>query len=569
MHQHRREHHRGKHHQDRGQARVPRSSASHRSHSSASQTPLLTTSPLLFHPVPTRPALLHLLQPHSIDSANAGSTVAQFGVEHPPVPSSQADENDVWRNFVAVPDDISALNEMRSSDKLGNAAQRLVSPGVSQLGASKQLHGTYNTETSISPETRGTADETSATASRLVAKEVRPETSHQRSSETSSDDDPIAPIADEYSPSRIGSDISRPFRSPTSDNPHHEHSSKEQNVPAGSSDEVGLLVVSSSPKHAPALGGGDEATVSGMDDPADITIGPRALSPRIILPQLHGVDSASRDGPSAAVEQQLPGVRIQEDENDMWRTFVFGDSSENLEEALEEARRDTARSLRPSLQSTSTYSCEESQNGFNTSSTGHESIDRRDFAESPYDPTEEMVTIASASHVATAGASLADLSPENMLGSVETAVRTDRATQGSSSSPSAAGNKTGRRLFPNDLMTSSTCQVDTSTSTIDPKQLEKHGGPDDCFKFARPKLFVGKKIEHVDEQRQIALSEPQIRGTTQARRRQRRTTDGRANIRKLPNYGGSDPIEEFEGDCRSDRAEKGSMFGPLETENGF
>lgn len=338
---------------------------------------------------------------------------------------------------------------------------------------------------------------------------------------------------------------------------------------AGTSDEVSLLVVSSSPKLPLSLEVVEEATPFQMDHQEDIAIGMDTPSPQAATPQLYGKDSAFGDGAYAAVEKQLPSERSQEDENDMWRSFVFGDDSENLEKALEEARRDTARSLQPSLPSTSTYSCEESQQGFTTSPLGLEPIDRRDFAEELCDTTGDVVTTASASHVATAGASSADLSSETTSGSVETAVRTDQATHGSSSSSSAAGNDTSRQLFLSDPMASFTCEADTSTSTIDPKQLEKHGEPDDCFKFARPKLFVGKKIEHVDEQRQIALSAPQIRGKAQTRRRQRRTTDGRANIRKLPNYGGSDPIEEFEGDCRSDRAEKGSMFGPLETEDGF
>ncbi|KAK7721611.1 hypothetical protein SLS64_001028 [Diaporthe eres] len=306
-----------------------------------------------------------------------------------------------------------------------------------------------------------------------------------------------------------------------------------------------------------------------MDQQADIAVGLGALSPQAAMPQLQGKDSASGDGGYAAVEKQLPSERTQEDENDMWRNFVFGGSPESLEKALEEARRDTARCLRPSLPSTSSDSCEKSQQGFIMSPLGLEPIDRCDFAEGLCDPTGDMITTASASHVATAGTSSADLSPETTSGSVETAVRTDQATHGSFSSSSAAGNNTSRLLFPSDPMASSTCDADTCMSTIDPKELEKHGEPDESFKFARPKLFVGKKIEHVDEKRQIALSAPQIRGKAQTRRRQKRTNDGRANIRKLPNYGGSDPIEEFEGDCRSDRAEKGSMFGALETEDGF
>lgn len=566
----------GEQRQDRGQACFPRSDASHRSHSSASQTPLLTTSPLLFHPVPTRPALLHLLHPHSVDSDNADSTLAQLGVDHPPVPPSQASENDVWRTFVAGPDDEPVLNEMRSSDNPEDAAQRPVSPGVSQLGASRPLLGTYNAEAAVSPATREAemidGDRSRppfASASRLT-EEVRPDPSQHRSSEAPSYDNQIAPIATDNIPSRGGSDLSQPTECPRSTDRHDEGSIKEQTMPAGSSDEVSLLVVTSSPTHPPSLGVMDEATAFRMDQPGDITNSSDAMSPRLAPPQLVGRDSASRGGAAAAVaEEQPPGEHTQEDENDMWRNFVFGDSSENLEKALEEVRRDTARSLRPSLPSTSTCSCEQSPQGLTTSSLDSESNDRRDFAEEPYDPTGKVVSTASASHVATAGASSADLSSDTTSGSLETALRTNQATHGSCSPSSAASNNTGRRLFPNVMMTSSTCEADTSTSTVDPKQLEKHGEADDCFKFARPKLFVGKKIEHVDEQRQIALSAPQIRGATQTRRRQKRTTDGRANIRKLPNYGGSDPIEEFEVDYRSDRAEKGSMFGPLETEGDF
>lgn len=559
---------------DREQACVSRSDTSHRSHSSASQTPLLTTSPLLFHPVPTRPALLRLLHQQSVDSDNADSTLAQLGVDHPPVPSSQASENDVWRKFVAGPDDNSASNEMRSSENPEDDAQRLVSPGVSQLGASRPLHGTYNTEAAVSPAKRevsniaGDRTPPTASASRF-AEELRPDPSHHRSSEVSSDDDQIAPIATDYITSRDGSDLSQPSESPRGNDRHDEGSSKEMTMPAGGSDEVSLLVVSSSPKHPPALGGMDEATNFPMDQPGGITFRSHALSSRLLSPQHLGKDSAYRGGADAATEKQLPGELTQEDENDMWKNFVFGNSSETLEKALEDARRDTARSLRPSLPSRSTSPCEESPQGLIASSIDHEPIDRRDFAEGLYDTTRKAVSTTSASHVATAGASSADLSSDNTSGSVKTALRTDQATQGSYSPSSAASNNIGRRLFPNELMTSSTCEAGTSTSTIDPKQLEKHGESDDCFKFARPKLFVGKKIEHVDERRQIALSVPQIKGTTQTRRRQKRTTDGRANIRKLPNYGGSDPIEEFEVDFRSDRAEKGSMFGPLDTEIDF
>lgn len=294
---------------------------------------------------------------------------------------------------------------------------------------------------------------------------------------------------------------------------------------------MSLLVVSSSPKLLPSLDSVADDTTSEMDQPGDIS----------------------------SIEKEAPSESKQKDENDMWRNFVFGEFSENLGEALEEARREIAR---PSLPPPGNYPCEESQVGLIASSLGSETISGRDSPEEFCKPAA-----TSASHVATAGTSSpAELSSEATSGSMHTTVRTDRATQGSSGSSSASDNDTGRLLPPNALMTPSVCEADTSPSINNLEQLEKHEEAEDCFKFARPKLFVGKKMNHVDEKRQIALSAPQIRGTTQARRRQRGATDGRANIRKLPNCG-SDPIEEFEGDARSDRAEKGSMFGPLETEN--
>lgn len=462
------------------------------------------------------------------------------------------------------------MNEMGSHDALEDAAQRQVSPGVSQLGTPRQLQVGCSSEASFSTEPQEVNNvdhgETAIAPASLPAEDERSDLPRQRNSKNFSDDNQIAAIADDYSPSCFDSDLPQPSESPANKYRQHEGSFKEQDTTAESSDKVSLLGASSSPKVPPSLDMVDEATPFQEDQPGGSANKLNTLS-LVAVPKLHGKNASTRNGKPASVENQVPSESTQDDENDMWKNFVFGACSENLETALEEARRDTARNLRPSLTPTSTYLSNECQQGFTTSPFGLESIDRRDFAEALYGPTGDVVATASVSHIATAGASSADLSSETASGSVATATRTDQATHGSSSSSSTAGQNTSGLLFPDDLITSSVCEGGTSTSTIDPKQLEKHGQVDDCFKFARPKLFVGKKIEHVDEQRQIALSAPQIRGTTQTRRK-RRKTDGRANIRRLPNYGSSDPIEEFDGDFRSDRAEKGSMFGSLETENG-
>jgi hypothetical protein len=398
------------HHQNRGRVSASLAISSHQSQNSVSQKPLLTTSPLLFHPVPTRPTPLPLLE-------TAESTLAQVGAEHPAIPTSETAENDMWRNLVAGTDEVSASNETETSGAMEDAAQGPISPGVSQLYKSF-------------PE-----------------------------------DDQAAPSV------------------------------------AGSTEELSLLAISSSPKLSPSPGVVDEVASLEMNLPGYI----------------------------ASVRNEPPSVR-DHDGNDMWKKFVFGESSENLEKELEEASREGARCLGAPLPSTSTF-------------------------------------LTPASHVATAGTSSAEDGSGTTSASMDTAVRTDLATHGSSSSWSANGTDIGLELSLNDLAAPASCEADSDPSSNNPQRLKKHVEVDDGFKFARPKLFIGKKLGQVDEKRQLALSAPQVRGTGQTRRRQGRATDGRANIRKLPNYG-SDPIEEFEGDVCSDRAEKGSMFGPLETENG-
>ncbi|ROW08163.1 hypothetical protein VPNG_06925 [Cytospora leucostoma] len=156
-------------------------------------------------------------------------------------------------------------------------------------------------------------------------------------------------------------------------------------------------------------------------------------------------------------------------------------------------------------------------------------------------------------------------SPEK---SSESTVKTDQATAGSSDASLLTQTDLVDGQMTPTVTETSTTETDNLPLTTQPYKVEKRSQPDEGFMFAPPKLFVGKRLGHVDEQRQIALSNAQIRGRGQPRRRSTRTSDGRANIRKLPNYG-SDPIEEFEEDDRSNRAQQGSIFGSLETEGRF
>ncbi|KAG8168687.1 hypothetical protein KVR01_001436 [Diaporthe batatas] len=439
------------HYQNQGRASASISPASHRSQSDTCQTPLLTTSPLLFHPVPTRPALVQLLHRQSGDSDNADSAFAQIGAERPAVPPSQAEEDDVWREFVAGPNEISISNGMGTSDDLEATAQRPVSPGPSQLGTSMQLQDMAKANAGYSPVVQGSGEN--------------------------------FPGNNQATPDAVDESLPKPFlhlpqppESPRSD----PDIIRGQYVAVESSDKVSLVATPSSPELLPYMA--DKITTLDMDGLRDI-------------------------GPA---EKELPSGCNQEDENDMWKKFIFGESSEDLEIALEETRRDTVRSLRPSLPSTSTSSRKESRNDFITSSANSDSIDRGDLAEGLRDTTED--TFTTGSHLATAGTSSVD--SEVITQSVDTCARTDRASCGSSTSSPANGKGTGRRLFHSELMTPSVFEADTGPATNNPERLEKLVEADECSRFSRPKLFIGKKMGQVDEKRQIALSVPQIRGAT-------------------------------------------------------
>lgn len=404
------------------------------------------------------------------------------------------------------PDEISLSNGMGTSDDLKDTAQRPISPGASQLGTPMQLQDTSKADAAFSPVIGG-------------------------SGETFRDDNGQATAdAVDESPSKPDFHLPRPSKNPRSD----PDVRMGQHETIQSSDEVSLLATPSSMELLPDMV--DEVTTLNMNQTGDI----------------------------GSAEKEVLSGSNQEDENDMWKKFIFGESSEDLEMALEETRRDIVRSIQPPLLLTSTSSWKESRNDVITSTANSNFIDRRDLVEGLCDATEDTFTTGTASHVATAGTSSADSEATSQY--MDTCIRTDRATRGSSGSSSANGKGTGRRLVHNEPMASSVFETGTVPATNKPA-LEKAVEADEGSRFSRPKLFIGKKMGQVNEQRQIALSVPQIRGATQTRRRQGRANDGRANIRKLPNYG-SDPIEEFERDARSDRAEKGSMFGALEAELG-
>lgn len=299
----------------------------------------------------------------------------------------------------------------------------------------------------------------------------------------------------------------------------------------------------------------------------------------------------------------------KEDENDMWRKFVFGDSDDNLEAAFLEASKETARNLCPSETSTSTEendmsedtriypepsrmvtalnsaldvrgsSCTGQRDSSSTNVTATMSISNRATPEasSPDPLTDHSVpnfsdlrescsngtsTMESASNRATSGGSSPDPLAEFSLAHTDTTTQTNAASTGSSSSSKAAPSSVTDEFM-------SRSDDDNGNASLIAHPPSTHENSEvDAYRFARPKPFTGKNIQ-LDEQRQIALSAPQIRGRNVSRRRQKRAGDGRARIRGLPSFSG-DPIEEIEEDeaaFSAKNALKPSFFGSLDTEN--
>lgn len=301
--------------------------------------------------------------------------------------------------------------------------------------------------------------------------------------------------------------------------------------------------------------------------------------------------------------------------NDLWRKFVFGESDDDLEAAFLEASKDTAKKLCPSDPSTSTGEDETSEDtglyqessrmpvGLNTaignelnftsphdasSSTktttaffseqatlGATSPDH--FAEpgvtelasrreSPLHGTSVMDSI---SNKATYGSCSSDPLSELDPAPTNTLTETDSVAHSSRSSkavPSALQDKFMRR---SDIWSTVTGDNDNASLVAQPPSTRGDSELDN-FKFARPKPFTGRHIQ-IDEQRQIALSAPQVQAKGVSWRRQKRIGDGRARIRSLPNFSG-DPIEEVEDSEKNVPAKdtlKPSLFGSLDTEDDF
>lgn len=269
---------------------------------------------------------------------------------------------------------------------------------------------------------------------------------------------------------------------------------------------------------------------------------------------------------------RLPKPCTPRNENDMWRKFVFGESDENFEDAIEDARKQTTKNLRPSLTPTSGNENEEFGGNIPHVESG-EDLKLLESLQNDFDvgirdsmdrSSDNISTTVSASYQATAGDTSSDQLSDNIPLDPDTAFETSQSIYGLSNLPRSRPLDLASEFMSRSDEWSSITNGRNSPLTITPTPTSGHGKLDISFKFTQPELSFGKKTGASRDQGQITLPARHVRGKTRVSRRQKRTSDGRITIRELPGFDG-DPIEEFEEDIPAKWAQRPSLFGSLET----
>lgn len=259
-----------------------------------------------------------------------------------------------------------------------------------------------------------------------------------------------------------------------------------------------------------------------------------------------------------------------EDPNSVWMKFVFSDDdSETLRTApLNQAQVVTYPGLRPENEGNSV-------NGdLSGARWGREVLTRGE----PVCPCADQFnehgfasgTETYASQRATFGSSYTELASDStfknwcanprQLDGGTAAISGIETAGGGLNDRTARDSKTRASMEPLDA------SFDTASVVVEaPQSLAGDGGGGKSFRFARPKLFVGKLSKPPEPDRPRAIS-PVTMSKKKRSRPKKRIHDGRANIKSIPVYNG-DPIEEFdEADFGIQTRAEQSLFGALETE---
>lgn len=573
----------------------------HRSSDWSDQSRISPNFPSLHHPVPCHPTLPRLLRFHSDESETAESNVAQIGIQKPEPPLPQRHDNEVWRTFVIGHPNCSKSSDMSPQPSPQRA---LISPGVSQYGQSEQPASLEGENATGSPLTGILGEDDGSEGAPIQAFSGSPPTDHTFSAPFTGNI--VCETSSLLFPSE---DLRNSGGTPCNTNPNarlsledttaafQERSSQDTNPDIFLSDHGVTSTEGQACEPQQELTQQTD-TISVMTSPDSADPNPNDTIK--CFPQSSLIYGQSKDENCEAVETNVQshdqrlewGVECMgaqnlrgylNDENDLWRKFVFGDSSDGFDEAMEDAREQTMRMLCPSTTSTDGGSGngdvpESALSGEESKTNGHRcvfpekgsqvKIQRLSFTNDfvTSDISSASMANVPASHIATAGNSSSDALTEELAPHSDIQTPTDQATFGSSSSASSILIDQNSNLAQcSDLWSSFATGGDTNSNLTRPQPARERHRPDANFKFVQPRPYLGKRVSQIDGPRQISLSIPQVRGKNKTSRRQRRHKDGRTAIRALPDFNG-DPIEEFEEDVPSRENETQSIFGSLEVE---
>ncbi|KAK1985126.1 hypothetical protein LZ30DRAFT_394773 [Colletotrichum cereale] len=231
-----------------------------------------------------------------------------------------------------------------------------------------------------------------------------------------------------------------------------------------------------------------------------------------------------------------------------WINFIFGDDGDEVQEtALQEARKEAARHIRPSSSSANSY-CQK---------LGSPSIDHDTAAIATYGTfnggSETNGIALSPQSRCSSGFGL-DLTDMGALGnstnaSLETYHHVDTHADIAGSTIVEVAESITQEMQSGHPITDlpSTPALYSASTVAQPPESEVGEVPGPSFQFARPKTFIGRLASSLvqDAGPIVPLSvhnEPNKSGRPKRRPRKKKAKDGRADIRRVPDHDG-DPID--------------------------
>ncbi|KAK1770946.1 hypothetical protein QBC33DRAFT_223253 [Phialemonium atrogriseum] len=505
--------------------------------------------PPILHPVPQRSVHTRLLTLTSFSSDIADSKLAQVGQPNAPDPSGK-EENELWRQWVAPSESLSTTDCSLPRIQETTTEPR-ISPGISEI-CRNLLAQTDNQDVTAGPRRVASSSCSERAVSTYNTREHQPNSlspiPEQLVNDWLGDHNLVSNPTDKSS--QVQSDVDSLQESLTLPQPLLES-------------EYPLHSLGQSTSHSgePALSAYGKGTNQSRHTEYRDVPGEN----NVMVAEEREIRSYEPLEPTPVETTQAAAVEktAAEDPDAVWMRFVFSDddSEKLLTAALHEGQGEPPRGLQLP-----------DDDG---------SIDEHPLRKwSCYVSTVGTVVCASnepsdlhdcwASHKAAFGSSstelTSDLKSDNQEGEYKSSCDSVMVDPGTELGTPELHNRkdkdrtTRATMEPSEMMSEpGSFAVEASQSTADPVVGES-------FRFARPKLFVGKLSDPTAVERPARAINPVTMTKRKRGRPKKRNRDGRADIKGIPVYNG-DPIEEFEESESEIRAEAApSLFGALEME---